>query len=239
MNKKAVCLLSGGLDSSVCCFIAAQQDYDVYALTFRYTQRHIKEIDCATSIAQAVGAKKHVIFDIDFSLIGDSSLLTYSKGEITNHDLSDIGKSIPSTYVPGRNTVFLSLALSYAETVHADAIFIGVNAIDYSGYPDCRPEFIDAFQQMANLSSKCAVKGKQIWIKAPLLYCKKSEIIRRGIELNVPFEYTWSCYKGLEKACGCCDSCQLRLKGFIDAGHTDPLSYEKYPSWYSTFNSKK
>jgi 7-cyano-7-deazaguanine synthase len=232
-NKKAVCLLSGGLDSSVCCFIAADQGYDVYALTFRYNQRHTKEIDCARNIAKVVKAKNHLIFDIDFNCISTSSLLSSSTDDIGSHDLSAIGLKIPSTYVPGRNTVFLSLALSYAESICAHDIFIGVNAVDYSGYPDCRPEFIQAFQQMANLSSKCAVEGKKILINTPLLYLSKSDIIKKGYQLHVPFEHTWSCYKGLTKACGCCDSCQLRLKGFVDSGLKDPLCYEKYPKWYS------
>ena len=148
------------------------------------------------------------------------------------YDLENIGKDIPSTYVPARNTVFLSLALAYAETIDADAIFIGINAVDFSGYPDCRPKYIQAYQKMANLATKRGVEGNPIIIETPLLNKTKSEIVKLGLKHNVPFEHTWSCYRGKENACGCCDSCLLRLKGFKDAGIKDPITYDFYPNWY-------
>ncbi len=234
MVKKAVCLISGGLDSCVASFIAKENGYEIYALSFHYEQRHKKELLCAKRIAKAVGAKNHITLDIDFNTIAGSSLLTASQGGIRDHDLENIGGDIPSTYVPARNTVFLSLALAYAETIDADAIFLGVNAVDFSGYPDCRPEYIKAYQKMANLATKRGVEGRSIIIMTPLLHFTKSEIIKTGLKLKIPFENTWSCYRGKEKACGRCDSCVLRLKGFKDAGVEDPVHYDFYPAWYKT-----
>ena len=234
MVKKAVCLISGGLDSCVASFIAKENGYEIYALSFHYEQRHKKELLCAKRIAKAVGAKNHITLDIDFNTIAGSSLLTASQGGIRDHDLENIGGDIPSTYVPARNTVFLSLALAYAETIDADAIFLGVNAVDFSGYPDCRPEYIQAYQKMANLATKRGVEGRSIIIMTPLLHFTKSEIIKTGLKLKIPFENTWSCYRGKEKACGRCDSCVLRLKGFKDAGVEDPVHYDFYPAWYKT-----
>ena len=238
MGRKAVCLLSGGLDSCVTSFIAKDKRFDVYALSIQYGQLHTKELSCARTIADVLQAKKHVVLDVDYTKIGGSSLLESSSDCITTHDLSDVGKEIPSTYVPARNTVFLSLALAYAEAIDADAIFLGVNAVDFSGYPDCRPDFIQAYQHMANLATKRGIQGNSILIKAPLLHLTKSEIIQQGVHLNVPFESTWSCYQGKEKACGCCDSCILRLKGFMDAKTDDPVAYDEYPSWYTHFKKK-
>ena len=232
MVKKAVCLISGGLDSCIASFIAKENGYEIYALSFHYEQRHKKELLCAKRIAKAVGAKNHITLDIDFNTIAGSSLLTASQSGIRDRDLEDIGRGIPSTYVPARNTVFLSLALAYAETIDADAIFLGVNAVDFSGYPDCRPKYIQAYQKMANLATKRGVEGNPISIEAPLLHLTKSEIIKTGLRLQVPFENTWSCYRGKEHACGRCDSCVLRLKGFKDAGIKDPVSYDFYPDWY-------
>jgi 7-cyano-7-deazaguanine synthase len=234
MVKKAVCLISGGLDSCVASFIAKENGYEIYALSFHYEQRHKKELLCAKCIAKAVGAKNHITLDIDFNTIAGSSLLTASQSGIRDRDLEDIGRGIPSTYVPARNTVFLSLALAYAETIDADAIFLGVNAVDFSGYPDCRPEYIKAYQKMANLATKRGVEGNPISIEAPLLTLTKSEIVKTGLKLKIPFEDTWSCYRGDEKACGRCDSCVLRLKGFKDAGVEDPVPYDFYPAWYKT-----
>ena len=232
MVKKAVCLISGGLDSCVTSFIAKNSGYEIYAISFNYGHLHEKETLCAKKIAKTVGAKDHVVLDVDLGKFGGSSLVDRSSGSIPIHDMNDIGNKIPSTYVPARNTVFLSLALAYAETIDADAIFIGINAVDYSGYPDCRPIYIEAYQKMANLATKKGVEGKPIKIEAPLLHLTKSEIIQKGKDLNAPFENTWSCYRGEKISCGQCDSCLLRLKGFKDAGLKDPLKYETLPEWY-------
>ncbi len=233
MVKKAVCLISGGLDSCITSFIAKEQGYEIYALSFNYGQLHKKELDCSNKIAQAVGVENRIILDVDFQKFGKSSLLNTSSDSIQDHNLKDIAREIPSTYVPARNTVFLSMALAYAESTDADAIFIGVNAVDYSGYPDCRPEYIQAYQKMADLATKKGIEGRSIKIEAPLLQLTKSEIIKTGLKLNAPLADTWSCYRGEELACGRCDSCILRLKGFKDAGVEDPIQYEHYPDWYT------
>jgi len=232
MAKKAVCLISGGIDSCVTAFIAKSRGYNVYALSFDYGQRHKKELTCAKKIADAINAKMHTVFPIDLALFGGSSLVDKSLSLPKDHDLDDIGESIPSTYVPARNTVFLSIGLAYAEAVDADAVFIGATATDYAGYPDCRPEYIKAYQHMADLATKRAVDGNLIKIQAPLLAMSKADIINMGLELRAPFEHTWSCYRGDEKACGLCDSCLLRLKGFKEAGTRDPVDYEVLPDWY-------
>jgi len=234
MDRKAVCLVSGGLDSCVTTFIAKKGGYQIYVLSFNYGQIHNKELINTKEIAKAVDAKDHIIFNVDLKRFGGSSLLDTSFIISEDRDLKDIGNGIPSTYVPARNTVFLSLALAYAESINADAIFIGANAVDFSGYPDCRPEYIEAYQKMANLATKKAVEGAPIKIEAPLLHMTKTEIIKKGQYLKVPFEYTWSCYKGDEEACGKCDSCILRLKGFKEAGIKDPIKYKQYPKWYKT-----
>ena len=232
MTKRAVVLISGGLDSCTTAFIAKKEGYEIYALSFLYGQRHNKEIECAKKVASKVNAKKHIVFDLDLSQFGGSSLLEDSLEIPEANALEDIGKEIPSTYVPARNTVFLSIALAFAETVDADAIFIGATATDYSGYPDCRPEYIEAFQKMTDLATRKGVEGRSIEIMAPLLHMTKSMIIEKGLSLGACFEKTWSCYKGSDKACGKCDSCQLRLKGFKETGQCDPISYEFYPKWY-------
>jgi len=233
MVKKAVCLISGGLDSCITSFIAKEQGYEIYALSFNYGQLHKKELDCSNKIAQAVGVENRIILDVDFQKFGKSSLLNTSSDSIQDHNLKDIAREIPSTYVPARNTVFLSMVLAYAESTDADAIFIGVNAVDYSGYPDCRPEYIQAYQKMADLATKKGIEGRSIKIEAPLLQLTKSEIIKTGLKLNAPLADTWSCYRGEKLACGRCDSCVLRLKGFKDAGVEDPIQYEHYPDWYT------
>jgi 7-cyano-7-deazaguanine synthase len=232
MVKKAVCLISGGLDSAVSAFIAKNRGYDLFALSFVYGQRHNKEIDCAKKIALTLDVKKHVIFDINIGQFGGSSLVDESIKPEIDHKLEDIGKNIPNTYVPARNTIFLSVALGFAEAIGADAIFIGATFTDYAGYPDCRPKYFKAFQKMADLATKKGVIGKSIQIMTPVLNLSKAEIIKKGSKLGVPFDKTWSCYLGKEKACGRCDSCLLRLKGFKEAGLKDPLKYETLPDWY-------
>jgi 7-cyano-7-deazaguanine synthase len=234
MVKKAVSLISGGLDSCVTAHIAKNEGYEIYALTFDYCQRHKREIESAKKIADSVGAKNHIVFDIDLSKFGGSSLLDESITPEKDQNIDEIGKKIPSTYVPARNTIFLSIALAYAETLDADAIFIGTTATDYSGYPDCRPEYIKAFQDMTTVATKKGVEGKTIEIKAPLLCMSKAKIIKKGLELNAPLEKTWSCYLGGDKACGRCDSCLLRLKGFKDISANDPIQYDSIPNWYLT-----
>jgi 7-cyano-7-deazaguanine synthase len=232
MRKKAVCLISGGLDSCVTAHLAKNEGYDIYALSFNYCQRHNKEIESSEKIASSVGAKNHIVFDIDLSKFGGSSLVEKSLTPEKDRSLDDIGKTIPSTYVPARNTIFLSIALAFAETLDADAIFIGATATDYSGYPDCRPEYIKAFQDMTTVATKKGLEGKTIEIKAPLLNISKARIIKKGLELKAPLEKTWSCYMGGIKACGRCDSCLLRLKGFKEAQVRDPIDYEHLPDWY-------
>ena len=232
MGKKAVCLISGGLDSAVSAYIAKDRGYNLFALSFIYGQKHIKEIESAKKIAKTLKVKKKVIFNIDLGCFGGSSLVDKSIKTEINHKLENIGKDIPNTYVPARNTIFLSIALGFAEVIDAEAIYIGATVSDYSGYPDCRPTYFKSFQKMANLATKKGVEGNKIVIKTPILKLNKSEIIKRGFELGVPFEKTWSCYLGKEKACGQCDSCLLRLKGFKKAGLKDPLKYKNLPDWY-------
>jgi len=229
MKKKAVCLLSGGLDSSVSAYIAKNQDYEIYALTINYGQRHNREIESAKEIATSLNAKKHVLLDVELNKFKGSSLTDRDMNIETNHKIEDIGKIIPSTYVPARNTIFLSIALAFAESINANTVFIGATSTDYSGYPDCRPEYFEAFQKMADVATKNSIEGKKIQIKTPLLYLSKKDIILRGTELNVPFEKTWSCYKGDKLACGRCDSCLLRLKGFKEANIVDPIKYQIDP----------
>lgn len=220
-------LLSGGLDSTTVLAIAKSQGYDPYALSFRYGQRHAVELESAGRVAAAQGVRRHVIADIDLRVFGGSSLT--SDIVVPKHDAADeLSDEIPSTYVPARNTIFLSFALAYAETVGAQDIFIGVNALDYSGYPDCRPEYIGAFQNMANLATKAGVEGQQLTIHTPLITLTKAEIIATGLALGVDYGLTSSCYDPDKSGnpCGHCDSCLLRLKGFAEAGHTDPLTYQ-------------
>ncbi len=223
MAQKAVVLLSGGLDSSTACGIAKKNGHEIIALTFRYGQRHEKEIESAKKISEHYGAVEHLIVEIDLSVIGGSAL-TDKSIDVPSHSEKEIGQGeIPVTYVPGRNTIFLSYALALAEARGADYIYIGANAVDYSGYPDCRPEYIEAFQRVADLGTKRGVEGRPIKIVAPLINLTKAEIIKLGTEIGVPYEKTWSCYLGGEKPCGKCDSCLLRAKGFREAGIPDPL----------------
>ncbi len=226
-HKKAVVLLSGGIDSTTAMAIAHAEGFAIYSLSFRYGQRHVLELDSAHKVSKALEAKEHLIVDIDLAKIGGSALtgvFEVPKGR----DSEEMEREIPITYVPGRNTIFLSYAMAWAEVVGAADIFIGVNAIDYSGYPDCRPEFIQAFEKMANLATKAGVEGKiQFRINVPLVRMTKAEIIRKGVELGVDYGMTLSCYDPSQegRACGHCDSCILRRKGFQEAGVLDPTSY--------------
>jgi 7-cyano-7-deazaguanine synthase len=224
--KFAVCLLSGGLDSTTVVALAKANGFDVIALSFRYGQRHDVEIERAKEVAKFLGVHRHVIIDIDLRVNGGSAL-TSDIDVPKNRELNTMSADIPITYVPARNTIFLSYALSWAEVVGSDDIFIGVNALDYSGYPDCRPEYIKAYEVMANLATKASTQdGKRITIHTPLINLTKSEIIRKGLELGVKFDMTSSCYDPLPNGeqCGNCDSCILRLKGFKDLGLEDPLN---------------
>ena len=226
-QRKAVVLASGGIDSTTVMALAKEEGYEIYALSFRYGQRHAVEIEASRRVAAALGVREHLVLDIDLGKIGGSAL-TAAVAVPKARRVEDMGKGIPVTYVPARNTVFLSLALAWAEVLEAPDIFIGVNAVDYSGYPDCRPAYVEAFEKMANLALKAAVEGKmRIAIRAPLLTLTKAEIIRRGTELGVPYHLTHSCYDpdAAGRACGQCDSCLLRKKGFHDAGITDPAHY--------------
>ena len=224
-EKRAICLLSGGLDSTTCLAIAKQEGFACYCLSFDYGQRHRIELDAAARVARLLGAEEHRTAIIDLRLFGGSALT--SNIEVPkNRGEREMSSGIPSTYVPARNTIFLSFALAYAEVVQANAIFIGVNAIDYSGYPDCRPEFIAAFERMANLATKAGVEGlTQLSIHTPLLHMTKADIVRKAADLNVDLALTHSCYDPDEtgRPCGRCDSCLLREKGFQEAGLPDPL----------------
>ena len=225
---KAVVILSGGLDSTTILAIAKREGFDLFALTFDYGQRHHVELDRARDIAKHFGAVDHQIIKIDLRQFGGSAL-TDSIEVPTGRDQEEMVSSIPVTYVPARNTIFLSFCLAYAEIKEASDIFIGVNAIDYSGYPDCRPEFITAFETLANLATKAGVEGKsKIRIHTPLIELSKAKIIQKGLELGGDYAMTHSCYNPGEegKSCGVCDSCQLRLKGFQEAGVEDPIIYK-------------
>jgi len=225
-KKKAVILLSGGLDSSTTLAIAIEEGFVPHAMSFRYGQRHSCELEAASRIAAVMNVRKHVVIDLDLRKIGGSAL-TDNIDVPKNRDEASIAGEIPVTYVPARNTVFLSYALGWAEVIGAHDIYIGVNAVDYSGYPDCRPEFIKAFETMANLATKDGVEGRCFSIHAPLVNMTKAEIIRKGVSLDVDYALTHSCYDpGPDgAACGRCDSCILREKGFIDAGIKDPTRY--------------
>jgi 7-cyano-7-deazaguanine synthase len=216
MKKKAVVLLSGGLDSATSAAQAIVDGYELIALSFRYGQRHEKELQAAKKIVEILGIKEHFITEINLGQWGGSSLTDQSIS--LPQDGLQMG-IIPSTYVPGRNTVFIAIALSLAEAKQAEAIYLGINAVDYSGYPDCRPEYLATYQQLANLSSKVGIEGKAPRLIAPLIEDSKVEIIHRAIKLGVPIEETWSCYQGGEKPCGLCDSCRIRNSALIEAGY--------------------
>ena len=228
MTKKAVVLLSGGLDSATCVAIAQNIGFDVYGLSFRYGQRDNHEFEAAEAVAKALSIKRHVIIDIDLRAFGGSALT--SNVEVPKGRSSiDMDHEIPVTYVPARNTIFLSFALAFAETLNSNDIFIGVNSLDYSGYPDCRPEYIDAFQKMAHLATKIGVEGNnKVKINTPLMNMTKTEIIKKGMSLGVDYSITTSCYDPGQNhlACGQCDSCFIRLNGFAGIGAVDPIKYQ-------------
>lgn len=224
-DRKAVVLLSGGLDSATVLAMARNEGYEPYALSFRYGQRHDVELDAAKKVAAALGAAKHVVMDFDLRVFGGSALT--ADIDVPQHDSADDLETseIPITYVPARNTVFLSFALAWAETLNVSDLFIGVSAVDYSGYPDCRPEFIRAYEQMANLATKAGVEGRQhLRVHAPLIELSKAQTIARGLELGVDYSLTHSCYapNAGGRACGGCDSCLIRGRAFADLGLTDP-----------------
>ncbi len=229
MSQPAVILLSGGLDSATSAAIARSQGFELYALSLDYGQRHRDELAAAQRVGEQLGIRRHVTLQIDLRAFG-SSALTADIDVPKSRSVEQMNSGIPITYVPARNTVFLSLALGYAETLNAADIFIGVNAIDYSGYPDCRPEYIAAFERMANLATKASVEGRlKFTIHAPLIALSKAEIIRRGVQLGVDYGLTRSCYdpEPSGEACGACDACALRLAGFAEAGLTDPAPYRR------------
>ena len=224
--KRAVVLLSGGLDSATVLALCRAGGFQTYALSFRYGQRHQREIAAAEKIAASLGVAEHRIAEIDLRVFGGSALtgdLAVPQGRAAE----EMAHTIPVTYVPARNTIFLSYALAWAEVLGATDIFIGANAVDYSGYPDCRPEFIAAFEHLANLATRAGVEGARFRVHAPLIALRKAEIIQRGVSLGVDYSLTHSCYDPTEEglACGLCDSCQLRLKGFQEAGLVDPVPY--------------
>ncbi|HEY7040140.1 MAG TPA: 7-cyano-7-deazaguanine synthase QueC [Methylomirabilota bacterium] len=224
-GRRAVVLLSGGLDSATACAIAREEGFECYTLSFDYGQRHARELESARRVATALGGKEHLVLRLDLRAIGGSALtadISVPKGRSD----SQMGVGIPVTYVPARNTIFLSHALAWAEVLESSDIFIGANALDYSGYPDCRPEYIEAFERMANLATKAGVEGTtHLRIHVPLISMTKAQIVRLGTDLGVDFGLTWSCYEPQAdgRACGLCDSCLLRRKGFSEAGLRDPV----------------
>jgi 7-cyano-7-deazaguanine synthase len=226
-TPRAVVLLSGGMDSATSAAVAIDRGFEVYALSFRYGQRHATELEAARRVAERLGVRRHVVLDIDLRAFGGSAL-TGDLDVPKDTPLERIGSSIPATYVPARNTIFLSFALGWAETLGASDIFLGANALDYSGYPDCRPEYIEAFERMANLATRAGVEGGRLRIHTPLISLSKAEIVKLGASLGVDYSLTWSCYDPGKDgtACGRCDACILRRKGFREAELEDPIVYQ-------------
>ncbi|MBC7107806.1 MAG: 7-cyano-7-deazaguanine synthase QueC [Methanomassiliicoccales archaeon] len=224
--KRAIVLLSGGLDSTVTLAYAISKGYEVIPLTFVYGQKHHRELKSAKEVAEYYKLKDHVIFTLDPRIFSSSALVSSSLQIPEKKKVDEIGEGIPSTYVPARNIIFLSIAAGLCETEMADAIFIGANAVDFSGYPDCRPEFFDAFRKVLEVGTKRGVGGKPPELETPILLLTKAEIVKLGKSLGAPLHLTWSCYRGGQKACGRCDSCLLRLKGFREAGFKDEIEYE-------------
>ncbi|MGD1807688.1 7-cyano-7-deazaguanine synthase QueC [Dapis sp. BLCC M126] len=220
---KAVILLSGGLDSSTVLYQAKADGCQCYAISFDYQQRHLRELESAKKIAESLGVIEHHVVSFDLRLWGGSALTDNQIDLPSDRSVEEMSQNIPITYVPARNTIFLSFALAYAEVVNASRVYIGVNALDYSGYPDCRPDYIQAMQEVFRLGTKQGREGEAIAIVAPLIDMKKTEIIELGNSLGVPWEKTWSCYAGGEKPCGVCDSCRLRLAAFEELGLVDPV----------------
>lgn len=228
MGKKAVVVLSGGLDSTTCLGLAQHQGYDLYALTFHYGQRHSREVEQAKQVARYYQVKEHRLVKLDFLKAIGSSSLTDERLEVPKWKAEE---GIPNTYVPARNLIFLSLATAWAEVVGAEKVMIGVSAVDFSGYPDCRPEFIESMSRTAQLATKRGMEEGGLAIEAPLLHLSKAETVKLGMKLGVPYHLTTSCYKGEELACGECDSCRLRIKGFKEAGYKDPIPYAIPINW--------
>lgn len=224
--KKAVVLLSGGLDSTVTLAHSISEGYDVVPLTIRYGQRHARELEAAKAVTAYYKFKNHVLIDLDLSSFKTSALISHEIDLPERTSSGEIGSEIPVTYVPSRNIIFLSIAAGLCESISAEKIFIGANSLDYSGYPDCRPEFFEAFEKVLKVGTKKGVEGVSIKIETPIVLSTKADIVRLGKRLGAPLHLTWSCYRGGEKACGRCDSCLLRLKGFREAGFEDEISYE-------------
>lgn len=223
---KAIALLSGGLDSTVSLAYALSQGYEPIPLTINYGQRHSRELSSARAVASHYGLKRHVFIDLDLRSFRTSALTSEDVAVPLKRDAAEIGTDIPVTYVPARNIIFLSIAAGLCESEGAEAIFIGANAIDYSGYPDCRPEFFRAFERTLEVGTKAGTEGRTMRIMHPLLHFTKADIVELGKKLDAPLHLTWSCYQGGSKACGRCDSCLLRLKGFREAGYEDDIEYE-------------
>lgn len=221
-GRRAVVLLSGGLDSAVAATIAKCERYDIYALTIDYGQRQRKELEAAKRVADSLRTKEHKVLHVPLDALGGSALTDKKIAVPKDRSHNDIGKGIPPTYVPARNTIFLSLALAYAETIEAEAIFIGAHAQDTSGYPDCRPEFFEKFAELATLATKSGVEGEPPRIVAPLLGWTKAKIVESGFDLKAPLKFTWSCYEGRDHPCGHCDSCLIRANAFAQVGQKDP-----------------
>ena len=227
MTQRAVVLLSGGLDSTVAAALAKEKGLELHALSFDYGQRHRRELESAVAVGRALGVASHTVLEVPIGTYGGSALTDHGIDVPTGRDEKEMGADIPVTYVPARNVVFLSLALGLAEVRDAGFIYIGANALDYSGYPDCRPEFFDAFEEMARVGTKRGVEGRPVRVRVPLQYMTKADIVREGLRTKAPLGLTWSCYQGGEVACGECDSCRLRLKGFREAGAEDPVPYAR------------
>ena len=227
--SRAVVLLSGGLDSTVSAALAKQAGHALHCLSFDYGQRHARELESAAAVAKVLGAAEHLVLRLDLAKLGGSALTDTGIAVPTGRDEARMAADIPVTYVPARNTVMLAHALALAEVRDAGTIWLGVNALDYSGYPDCRPEYLEAFERMANLATKRGVEGRPVKLVAPLLHMTKADIVRAGYAAGAPLQLTWSCYQGGEAACGVCDSCVLRVKGFREAGFVDPIRYASSP----------